>query len=142
LKGALFLLGAGALLSLLAFRGLSPSQLMATLENQVIVHSWDAERTRARLGDGLLVVDGRRGVRGARPKDAFRVLFERRTDDLFVLPEGRQVDAVLVVMEAGRVKEARELAQWAAREWGIDEVATFRGGFEAWEAAGLPVEKR
>jgi 3-mercaptopyruvate sulfurtransferase SseA len=70
-----------------------------------------------------------------------RVPFEERTDE-HVLPEGREIRAVLVVMQARRATDARELAQWLAREWAIDEVATLEGGFEAWEAAGLPVETR
>lgn len=142
MRGALLLLGAGALLSLLVFRGISPSQLLATLETQVTVHAWDTATARARLGDEVLVVDGRKGGRGARPKGAYEAPFESRLDETFVLPDGRDVRAVLVVMEARRATEARELAQWLAREWAIDEVATLRGGFEAWRAAGLPVEKR
>jgi hypothetical protein len=35
-------------------------------------------------------------------------------------------------MEAARAAEARELAQWCAREWAVPTVATFRGGWEAW----------
>lgn len=141
MRGALLLLGAGALLSLLIFRGVSPWQLLATLETQVTVRSWDADTVRARLGEELLVVDGRAGVRGLRPKDAFRAPFEDRADESFVLPEGREVRAVLVVMEKERANEARELAQWLAREWAIDEVATLKGGFEAWRAARLPLER-
>ncbi|MFI5402351.1 MAG: hypothetical protein ACHQ1G_05390, partial [Planctomycetota bacterium] len=127
MKGALLLLAAGALLSLVIFRGVSPSQLLATLEMQATVRSWDAEAARARLGDELLLVDGRTGGAGARPKDAFSVPFEERNEEVFVMPEGRQVRAALVVMEAARAAEARELAQWLAREWGLEEVATFRG---------------
>jgi len=137
-KGALLLLAAGALLSLLVFRGVAPSQLLAALEMQAVVHSWDAETARARLGDELLVVDGRGGGAGAGPKDAFPVPFEERNDEVFVMPEGRQIRAALVVMEAGRAREARELAQWLAREWALEEVATLQGGIEAWQAAGLP----
>jgi len=140
-KGALLLLVAGALLSLLIFRGMEPAQMLASLETQPVIRRWDVEAARARLGDELLVVDGRRGGRGARPKGAMRVPFEERTDE-HVLPEGRDVRAVLVVMQARRRGDARELAQWLAREWAIDEVATLEGGFEAWEAAGLPVEGR
>ncbi len=140
MKGALFLLAAGAALSLLIFRGISPSQLLAALEMQATVHAWDAETARTRLGDELLVVDGRTGGAGARPKDALSVPFEERIDEVFVMPEGRQVRAALVVMEAARATEARELAQWLAREWALEEVATFRGGFEAWQAARLPVQ--
>jgi len=138
LRGALVLLAAGALLSLVIFRGASPSQMLAALEVQAVVHAWDAETARARLGDELLVVDGRGGGAGAGPKDAFSVPFEERNDEAFVMPEGRQIRAALVVMEAGRAREARELAQWLAREWALEEVATFQGGIEAWLAADLP----
>jgi rhodanese-related sulfurtransferase len=141
MKGVLLLLGAGALLSLLIFRGLPSAQMLAALETQPVVRRWDAETARARLSDELLVVDGRGGVRGARPKGAFPLPFEQRTTE-HVLPEGRDVRAVLVVMQARRRTDARELAQWLAREWAVDEVATLEGGFEAWEAAGLPVEGR
>lgn len=140
MKGAILLLAAGALLSLVIFRDVSPSQLLAALEMQAVVFSWDAETARARLGDELLVVDGRTGGAGAQPKDAISVPFEERNEEVFVMPEGRQVRAALVVMEAKRAKEARELAQWLAREWALEEVATFKGGFEAWQAAGLPVQ--
>ncbi|MCK6459784.1 MAG: hypothetical protein L6Q95_07800 [Planctomycetes bacterium] len=141
MKGALLLLGAGALLSLLIFRGMEPVQMLAALETQPVIRRWDVETARARLGDELLVVDGRRGGRGARPQGAMQVPFEDRTDE-HVLPEGRDVRAVLVVMQGRRKGDARELAQWLAREWAVDEVATLEGGFEAWEAAGLPVEGR
>ncbi len=140
MKGALLLLAAGAALSAVIFRGASPSQLLAALEMQATVHAWDAERARARLGDELLVVDGRTGGAGARPKDAFSVPFEERNEEIFVMPEGRQIRAALVVMEAERAAEARELAQWLAREWALEEVATFKGGMEAWQAAGLPLQ--
>jgi 3-mercaptopyruvate sulfurtransferase SseA len=69
-----------------------------------------------------------------------RVSFAERHDEVLVMPDGRQVRAALVVMEASRAAEARELARWLAREWGLPEVATLRGGFEAWQRAGLPVE--
>jgi rhodanese-related sulfurtransferase len=140
-KGAILLLVAGALLSLAVYRGSHPSQLLATLETEVTVHSWDAGTALARLGDELLVVDGRTGVRGARPRGAFRAPFEERSSEGFSIPEGRDVKAVLVVMEKNRASEARDLAQLLGREWGIAEVATLRGGFEAWQAAGLPVEE-
>ncbi|HEX5135635.1 MAG TPA: hypothetical protein VFY93_01560 [Planctomycetota bacterium] len=142
MRGALFLVVAGALLSLAIFRGMEPKQVLAALEAQPVVRRWDVETARARLGDDLLVVDGRRGVRGARPKGALVVPFEERRDEPAVLPEGRDVRAVLVVMPARRRNDARELALWLAREWAIDEVATLDGGIEAWEAARLPVEGR
>jgi rhodanese-related sulfurtransferase len=141
MKGALLLLVAGALLSLVIFRGAEPVQMFAALETQQVIRRWDVDTALARLGDDLLVVDGRKGGRGARPKGALLVPFEERTDE-HLLPEGRDVRAVLVVMQARRANDARELAQWLAREWAIDEVATLEGGFEAWEAAGLPVEGR
>ena len=48
---------------------------------------------------------------------------------------------MLVVTEAARAQEARDLAQRLAREWALEEVATFKGGYEAWIAAGLPVQR-
>lgn len=143
MKGALLLIAAGALLSLLIFRGASAKQLLATLESQPTVYSWDAKKAGERLNSDLLVVDGRRrGHRGIRPKDALSIPFEERRFETFVLPEGHEVRAVLVVMEASRSAEARELAQDLAREWAMPEVATLKGGIEAWQAAGLPVETR
>lgn len=139
MKGALLLAGAGALLSLLVFRGVAPTRIVASLEAQRTVYSWDPAKVRARLGGGLLVVDGRTGGRGARPKDAYRVALGGRTRSI-PPPPGREVDAVLVVMESSRSAEARELAQRLAREWALDEVATLKGGFEAWIAAGLPLQ--
>jgi hypothetical protein len=141
-KGALILLAAGAILSLVIFRGQAPAQILAALETQPVVRSWDPETARARLGDDVLVVDGRKGGRGVRPKGALGIPFEDRRDGTFVLPEGWEVRAVLVVMEAARATEARELARWLAAEWGLPEVATFKGGIEAWQAAHLPVEVR
>jgi hypothetical protein len=141
-KGAVLLVAAGAVMSLAIFRGIPPPQLLAALEAQAPVFSWDAAQARARFAEGVLVVDGRKGGPGARPKDAVRVPFEERYDEVLVLPASRQFRAALVVMEAARTAEARELAQWLAREWALPEVATFRGGFEAWVAAGLPVETR
>jgi rhodanese-related sulfurtransferase len=153
-KGALLLLGAGALLSLLifavdarnrsrpgggAFRMAAPQRLLAALETQLPVYSWDAAKTRARLGNDLLVVDGRQGGRGARPKDSFRLPFGGATKAILP-PDDREVRAVLVVAEAGRAAEARDLAQRLAREWALEEVATFKGGYEAWAEAGLPLQ--
>ena len=142
MKGALLLLAAGALLSLVIFRGVAPAQVLAALETQPVVRSWDAETARARLGDDVLVVDGRRGRLGVRPKGALPIPFEERRFGTFVLPEGWEVRATLVVMEGARATEARELAKWLAGEWGLPEVATFRGGIEAWQAAHLPVDVR
>ena len=138
MKGALLLLGAGALLSLLVFRGARPKELLAAIETQIPVYSWDAGKARARLGPELLVVDGRQGGRGARPKDSFRVPLGGRTKSSLP-PDDREVRAVLVVAEANRAREARDLAQRLAREWALEEVATLKGGYEAWIAAGLPV---
>jgi hypothetical protein len=139
MRGALLLLGAGALLSLLIFRGVAPRRVLAGIEAQVPVYSWDAEDVRARLGSDLLVVDGREGGRGGRPKDWFPLPFGGRTKSI-VPPQDREVRAVLVVTEAKRAAAARSLAQRLAREWGLDEVATLKGGYEAWAEAGLPVQ--
>ena len=142
MKGALFLLAAGALLSLLIFRDVPVAEVLAVLETQPVVRSWDVETARARLKDDVLVVDGRRGRFGVRLKGALRVPFEERRDETFVLPEGWQGRMALIVMEGARAQEARELAQWLGREWGLPEVATLRGGIEAWQAARLPLEVR
>jgi hypothetical protein len=139
LRGALLLVGAGALLSLLIFRGVAPRQLLAALETQATVYSWDPGTARGRLGGDLLVVDGRQGGRGARPKDAFRIPLGGRTKTILP-PDDREVRAVLVVAEANRATEARDLAQRLAREWALEEVATLKGGYEAWIEAGLPVQ--
>jgi len=49
-KGALLLLGAGALLSLVIFRRMEPAQMLASLETQPVIRRWDVETARARLG--------------------------------------------------------------------------------------------
>ena len=64
------------------------------------------------------------------------VPFDERREEIFQLPEGRQVTAVLVVLDDP--SRARELARFLAREWAIREVATFDGGWRAWREAGLP----
>lgn len=139
MRGALLLVGAGALLSAIIFRGEAPRQLLAAMETQVPVYSWDPGTVREKLGGDLLVVDGRQGARGARPKDAYRIPLGGRTKA--ILPPGdREVRAVLVVAEANRAAEARDLAQRLAREWALEEVATLKGGYEAWIKAGLPVQ--
>ena len=139
MKGALFLVGAGVLLSLLVFRSEKPRQMLAAMEAQVPVYSWDAGTARAKLQGDVLVVDGRQGARGARPKDAFRIPLGGRTKSILP-PDDRDVRAVLVVAEANRAAEARDLAQRLAREWALEEVATLKGGYEAWIKAGLPVQ--
>jgi len=115
-------------------------QLLLALEEQRPVFSWSADAVAARLGDGTLVVDGRSPEehRQSRPDGSLNVPFEDRHSEIFQIPQGRQVDAVLVVLEARRMDSARELARTLARQWGASKVATLRGGWEAWLDAGLP----
>ena len=114
-------------------------QMVLALEAQAPVLLWRAADAAPR--DGLLVLDGRAADahRRQRPAGAVHVPFAARDRQAYALPEGRQVDAVVVV--ADDPAEARALAQWVVREWGVTEVATRRGGFEAWRAAGLPTEE-
>jgi hypothetical protein len=76
--------------------------------------------------------------RQSRPKGSLNVPFEDRHSEIFQLPQGRQVIAVLVVLERRREDGARELARTLARQWGVEKIATLRGGWEAWRDAGLP----
>jgi len=145
LAEGLALLVAAALLSLLAVATSTTSLsdvplLLAGLEAQVPVRSWSA-------GDGLppdmLIVDGRPEAahRELRPKGSLSVPFEDRFEESIALPGDLEARTVLVVLERGREAEARELAQWLAREWGLPAGATLTGGFEAWVEAGLPTER-
>jgi len=141
----LVLLLAAALLSLLAVATSTTSftdapLLLAALEAQVPVRSW---RAGDELAADVLVVDGRPGAahRAFRPKGALSVPFEERLEESIALPADQEARLVLVVLESGREAEARELAQWLAREWGLAAGATFEGGFEAWVEAGLPTER-
>jgi len=145
LRQGAVLAAAGALLSVLALAAdgrVGPRdlpQLVLALDAQAPV----LRRSAADAGprDGLLVLDGRAREAHARlrPAGSVNVPFEGRDRDVFVLPEGRQVDAVLVV--AADAPQARALAQWAVREWGVREVATLEGGFDAWVEAGLPTDE-
>jgi rhodanese-related sulfurtransferase len=137
IREAGLLLLAGAALSLLALaaggqvRAADVPDLAAALEAQRPVFSWASSDLGA---EDLLVVDGRSAAAFSRghPDGALHVPFEERDERVHPLPAGRQVRAVVVVMEAARAAEARELAQWCAREWAVPVVATFRGGWEAW----------
>lgn len=137
IRETLVLLLAGAVLSLLALaaggqvRASDGPDLVAALEAQRPVYAWDEKDLDA---EDLLVVDGRSAEAFSRghPDGAFHVPFEERDESVHPLPAGRQVRAVVVVMEAARAAEARQLAQWCAREWAVPVVATFRGGWEAW----------
>jgi 3-mercaptopyruvate sulfurtransferase SseA len=143
----LALVVAGAALSLAALaaggrlRAADAGQLLLALEAQAPVEAWEVADAYHR--EGLLVLDGRSREEhvAARPAGSVHVPFADRHRGVFLLPEGRQVDAVLVI--AARPSEARELAQWVFREWGVREVATLRGGFEAWRhgGSGFPVEE-
>jgi hypothetical protein len=147
MREAAMLVALGAVLSAVAAGvarvppGHAP-QILATLEAQVAVFRWDAGTARERLGDDLLLVDGRIRGPGARLPHAVYVPFDWQRRGAVAPPLEHQVRAALVVTEARRATEARALAQWVAREWGIEEVATLEGGFEAWQAAGLPIEQR
>jgi hypothetical protein len=144
-EGAMLVaLGAALSAVVAALAGLPPRevpQLLATLEAHVPVFKWDAETTRARLGDDVLIVDGRRRGPGTRLPQAAYVPFDWQRQGATAPAPDHQVRTALVVMEAKRAPEARALAQWVAREWGVPEVATFEGGIEAWLKAGLPTER-
>jgi rhodanese-related sulfurtransferase len=146
LRELAILLAAGLICSVLAlavggrvsWSDLPP--LTAALEEQIPVYSWDVRETAARLGAELLIVDGRspESHEASRPAESVNVPFEERNEGLFQLPQGRQVHAVLVVMEEGEAARARQLAKTLARQWGIAEVATLQGGWQAWFGDGLP----
>ena len=99
---ALFLLGALLSWGALGVRGqLAASDLhplKAALDAQVPVYSWGAGDVAARLRPSLLVVDARSTdeYEAGRPAGSINLPFRQRYAALFQLPQGRQVDAVLV----------------------------------------------
>jgi hypothetical protein len=128
--GAVLLIGAA--LAAAVARGVHVPDLRAALEAQVPVYSWDA----GELPDDVLVVDGRSAAAHAagHPKGSLSIPFEEREEGVFDLPDARPVRAAVVVMEESRKLQARELAQWLGREWGLPRVGTLEGGIEAWRA--------
>jgi rhodanese-related sulfurtransferase len=90
-----------------------------------------------------LIVDGRdpEAHETRRPAGSYSVPFALRNRELYPAPDGRPVSVVVVVMERGREAQARELALWVARQWGIRRVCTYAGGWSAWVSGGEPVEE-
>lgn len=121
----------------------SPATLEALLETarrQPAILSWDDAQVRAAGPEELLVVDARPAGRfdAGHPAGALSMPFADRHGIVPQLPADRLPAIVLVVGDAERPAEARELARWLALLWGLDRVALFDGGWRGWRAAGLP----
>jgi len=113
------------------------------------LHAALAEQTTVglvRAGDyspDWILVDGRTPEAHGkeRPAGSINVPFASRNRELFPVPDGRPVDVVVVIMDTGEEAHARELALWVARQWGVERVCTYVGGWTAWKSLGFPIER-
>jgi rhodanese-related sulfurtransferase len=121
------------------------SEVLRDLDLFIPVHLWQPEAAAAAVQAGeIFLIDGRpsKAFKEAHPAGALSLSLdtfgeEELPDDLLAELSGGELVVILSVQD---FEDARFYAQELAAEFGAVKTGTLEGGFEAWEAAGLPLE--